>query len=253
MRPDALRLSDMLQALERIRTYASGGVRAILEDPMAADALAYEVLKLGEAAAQVSAGLRSAHPEVPWDELIRQRNQMVHENFRTDPVTLWKFASADLDRVERSLRKVRSRRGVDRRLRVAVPWPVGRPPRLRRAAPARLAPGTGPRSAGAGHPSVAPGAPTAPGAFRGRRSRPSVVRPSNPLEKPDDLRPGSGIPPDPPANGPGVNDHSVRGRPPVRGLEEQTVRLDLHSVRGEDARVRGGSTLDLDGHERTVR
>ncbi|MCI4318205.1 MAG: DUF86 domain-containing protein [Thermoplasmata archaeon] len=106
MRGDSLRLADMLQALERIRTFAAPGAATMLADPKTADAIAYEVLKLGEAASQLSPLLRSKHPGVPWGRLIRQRNQMVHEYFRTDEATLWKFVVHDLDPLERELRKI---------------------------------------------------------------------------------------------------------------------------------------------------
>jgi uncharacterized protein with HEPN domain len=106
LRDDALRLSDMLQALERIRTFAAGGPHAIFSDAKTANALAYEVLKLGEAASQLSPALRSSHPEIAWSRLIRQRNQIVHEYFRIDEATIWRFVVEDLDRLERALRRV---------------------------------------------------------------------------------------------------------------------------------------------------
>jgi uncharacterized protein with HEPN domain len=106
MRGDSLRLADMLEALEWIRTYSVSGPGTMLADPKTSGAIAYEVLKLGEAASQLSPQLRSKHPEVPWDRLIRQRNQMVHEYFHVDEATLWKFVVNDLVPLERALRKV---------------------------------------------------------------------------------------------------------------------------------------------------
>jgi len=106
MRDDALRLSDMLRAIEQIRAYTAAGEAEFFRDSKTADAVAYELLTLGEAAVQVSARLRSAHPEVPWSGLIRRRNQMAHEYFRTSPAVLWAFVVDELDRLERSLRKV---------------------------------------------------------------------------------------------------------------------------------------------------
>ncbi|MCI4326515.1 MAG: DUF86 domain-containing protein [Thermoplasmata archaeon] len=106
MRDDAIRVADMLRAIEQIRTYTSGGESEFFRDQKTADAVAYELLKLGEAAGQISIGLRSAHPDVPWSLLVRRRNQMVHEYFRISGATLWAFVIDDLDRLERSLRRV---------------------------------------------------------------------------------------------------------------------------------------------------
>ena len=108
MRDDALRLADMLQALELIRSYTSAGASALFRDPKTSAALAYQVLRLGESASQVPPALRSAHPEVPWAGLLRRRNQMVHEYFRISEETLWAFVVEELDKLERALRRVSS-------------------------------------------------------------------------------------------------------------------------------------------------
>jgi uncharacterized protein with HEPN domain len=96
----------MLLALERIRTYGAAGPASMLADPKTSDAIAYEVRKLGEAASQLSPALRSTHPEVAWSRLIRPRNQMGHECFRTDEATLLTFVVKDLDRREREIRRI---------------------------------------------------------------------------------------------------------------------------------------------------
>jgi uncharacterized protein with HEPN domain len=104
VREDRVRLSDMLQALEKIRGFSSGSRGSFLSDPKTQEAVAYELLKLGEAATRVSKSFRAAHPEFPWDTLINLRNQIVHEYFRVDPDNLWEFVERELDRLERQLR-----------------------------------------------------------------------------------------------------------------------------------------------------
>ena len=109
MRDDAVRLADMLRAIEQIRTYTAGGQSEFFRDEKTLDAVAYSLLRLGEAASQVSPELRTAHPAVPWSRLARTRNQMVHEYFRVSAATLWAFVTEDLDPLERELRKVSAR------------------------------------------------------------------------------------------------------------------------------------------------
>ncbi|MCI4370197.1 MAG: DUF86 domain-containing protein [Thermoplasmata archaeon] len=96
----------MLRSIEQIRAYTAGGEAEFFRDSKTSDAVAYELLQLGEAAVRLSVGLRAAHPEVPWSRLIRRRNQMAHEYFRISPTLLWAFVLEDLDSLERSLRKV---------------------------------------------------------------------------------------------------------------------------------------------------
>jgi uncharacterized protein with HEPN domain len=109
MRDDAVRLADMLRAMEQIRTYTAGGESEFFRDEKTLAAVAYALLRLGEAASQVSRELRTRHPEVPWGRLVRMRNQMDHEYFRISAASLWAFVTEDLDPLERELRKVSAR------------------------------------------------------------------------------------------------------------------------------------------------
>jgi uncharacterized protein with HEPN domain len=99
----------MLEALERIRGFSSGGRAVFLADQKTQEAVAYELLKLGEAANRVSRPLRTTHSEVPWSRLIGLRNEIVHEYFRIDPDALWEFVEQELDPLERGLRLLNSK------------------------------------------------------------------------------------------------------------------------------------------------
>lgn len=51
---------------------------------------------IGEAARKVSPGFRSAHPEIPWDQIIGMRHRLVHEYFRIIPEKVWEVVTADV-------------------------------------------------------------------------------------------------------------------------------------------------------------
>lgn len=104
MRDDALRIADMLESLERIRGFVSGGRKSFFGELKTQVAVAYELLKLGEAASHLSPEFRRAHRSVPWRRLIEVRNQMVHEYFRVDLDSAWEFVEAELPGLERGLR-----------------------------------------------------------------------------------------------------------------------------------------------------
>jgi uncharacterized protein with HEPN domain len=104
VRDDRLRLADMLEALEKIRGFSTGGRASFLSDPKTQEAVAYELLKLGEAANRVSKSFRYAHAGFPWARLIDLRNEIVHEYFRFDSDALWEFVEQELDGVEREVR-----------------------------------------------------------------------------------------------------------------------------------------------------
>ncbi len=51
---------------------------------------------IGEAASQLSPGLRETHPEIPWPQIIGMRNRLVHAYFDVDDQQVWKSLSEDL-------------------------------------------------------------------------------------------------------------------------------------------------------------
>jgi uncharacterized protein with HEPN domain len=51
---------------------------------------------LGEAARRVSAQFKATHPEVPWQEMIGQRNVLAHDYGDINGAKLWETAVDDL-------------------------------------------------------------------------------------------------------------------------------------------------------------
>jgi uncharacterized protein with HEPN domain len=106
VRGDALRISDMLEAIERIRAFTSGGRAAFFSDPKTHEAVTLQLLKLGEAAGGLAPAFRESHDRVPWRRLVDLRNQIVHEYFRIELDDLWEFVIQDLTGLERELRRL---------------------------------------------------------------------------------------------------------------------------------------------------
>lgn len=51
---------------------------------------------IGEAAYMLTPGFRSAHPEVPWDEMIKMRHVLVHGYASILPEILWDTCRNDI-------------------------------------------------------------------------------------------------------------------------------------------------------------
>jgi uncharacterized protein with HEPN domain len=61
---------------------------------------------IGEAAARVSADLRSRHPEIPWPEIIAFRNILVHAYFGIDWGVVWLAAAKQVPVLRRQVATV---------------------------------------------------------------------------------------------------------------------------------------------------
>lgn len=51
---------------------------------------------IGEAARRISEGFKLAHPEVPWRQIIGQRNVLIHDYDEIEHERIWNLAARDI-------------------------------------------------------------------------------------------------------------------------------------------------------------
>lgn len=75
----------MIEAAEQARRLVTGVALDVLdEDRQRRDALLWNFTVLGEAAAQLPAGVKDRFPEVRWSQPARLRNRLVHGYWSID-------------------------------------------------------------------------------------------------------------------------------------------------------------------------
>ena len=88
---DAAYLWDMLDAARRIQRYTVGlTLDEYLKSDMVQSAVERCFEVLGEAARRVSDPFKQAHPEIPWQKIVAQRNVFAHEYDEIIPALVWK-------------------------------------------------------------------------------------------------------------------------------------------------------------------
>lgn len=102
-RRDADRLADMRSALADIRSLTGDDREAFDSDRGAQQAVAYNLAVLGEAARALSAEIRDRYSDVPWSDVIAQRNVVVHEYHRLDVESIWTTATEDIPKLDEQL------------------------------------------------------------------------------------------------------------------------------------------------------
>lgn len=80
-RPEDLRLRDILAAISTIHEHLAGGEF----ERKTSDAVLYNLVVIGEAAARIGEEARARAPEIPWASIVGLRNLVTHEYFRVDP------------------------------------------------------------------------------------------------------------------------------------------------------------------------
>ena len=90
-------LLDMAQAARDILEFAQGmDYSALLADRKTQSALIHQFLILGEAAKQLSDAFKAGHPEMPWDDMARMRDKLVHHYREVKIRILWDAIQNDI-------------------------------------------------------------------------------------------------------------------------------------------------------------
>jgi uncharacterized protein with HEPN domain len=90
---DAGYLWDMLEAAREVVQFTRGiSFAAYVRERMRQRAVERAVEIIGEAARRVSSPFRAAHPEIPWRQIIAQRNVLAHEYGEVLQEKVWRVA-----------------------------------------------------------------------------------------------------------------------------------------------------------------
>ena len=104
---DAAYLWDMLQAAkEAVEIMAEHDLTAFLEDRVLQRATERIVEIIGETALRVSPVGQQTTPEIPWREIVGQRNILAHEYGQIDHELLYKTVVEDVPGLIDQLEKV---------------------------------------------------------------------------------------------------------------------------------------------------
>src|SRR5438128_1767041 len=106
------RLRHMLEATRDAMDFTAGRARADLDhDRMLRRALVQCVQVIGEAASRLTPEARTRYPEIPWREIRRMRNVLVHAYFGISLDILWRTVEEDLPPLLKALEQALKERG----------------------------------------------------------------------------------------------------------------------------------------------
>ena len=93
-RDDTVYLGHMLDMARKVSVRVASKAKADYDaDEDLRFVIAHLVQTIGEAAAQVSAPTREAHPGIPWKQITGIRDRIVHDYMGVDYDILWEVAT----------------------------------------------------------------------------------------------------------------------------------------------------------------
>lgn len=100
-------LWDMLDAAVAIQDFVRGkSPKDYLTDRMLRGAVERHLEIIGEAARRVSQQLKEAHPEIPWQSIIGQRNILAHQYGEVRHEMIWSVATRLIPELIAAIREI---------------------------------------------------------------------------------------------------------------------------------------------------
>ena len=100
MQRDLAHLVDIHQAARLAMSYVQGMTKeAFLGDVQCQDSVVRRIEIIGEAARRVSPEGKAAWPGLPWNDMVRMRNRVIHEYDDVDYEIVWHTVQKDLPRL----------------------------------------------------------------------------------------------------------------------------------------------------------
>ena len=107
MKRDPAYLLDMLQAAREMRELSANLTwETFQQSRLHQHAMVRLIEIIGEAASRVSRGFRAAHPEIPWQRIIAQRNVLAHEYGEIDDALVWRVATDRIPELTGQLERI---------------------------------------------------------------------------------------------------------------------------------------------------
>ncbi|MXW25704.1 MAG: DUF86 domain-containing protein [Dehalococcoidia bacterium] len=98
---------DMIECCDRVLMHTAGLGRAqVFNTAIVRDATLWNIGILGEAANNMPAAVREAHPDIPWRDIIDARNRIIHGYGDIDEDVAWDIISRDIPDLLSRLREL---------------------------------------------------------------------------------------------------------------------------------------------------
>lgn len=104
---DLVYIGHVVDLADQARDLLRGKTHSDFESDLALRlAITHLLQTIGEAARRLSDGLRTAHPKVPWPQIVGMRHKIVHDYMDIDFDVVWDTATNELPPLAEMLRSL---------------------------------------------------------------------------------------------------------------------------------------------------
>lgn len=101
---DFVYVGHLLDAIAKIEKYLEGvDEKSFLKNSLVQDAAVRQFEIIGEAAKNISPEFRKKNPQVPWSDMARTRDKLIHDYVGVDAEAIWATAEKNLPPLKKQL------------------------------------------------------------------------------------------------------------------------------------------------------
>jgi uncharacterized protein with HEPN domain len=102
-------LRHIAEAVMDIEQYTAEGKEAFIQSRMQQDAVIRKLEVIGEAAKHLSGGIKELRPGIPWREISRLADKMIHEYLGVNLETVWVLVQRNLPELKKAVEQLLER------------------------------------------------------------------------------------------------------------------------------------------------
>jgi len=106
MKKDEFYLNHIIDSMEHIESFISGGKDEFFKSRLIQDAVIRNLEIIGEAVKKLSMDLRMQYNHIPWREMAGLRDVLIHEYFGVDLKIVWGVVEKELPRLKPMIQQI---------------------------------------------------------------------------------------------------------------------------------------------------
>ena len=102
-------LHHILECIDKIEEFTNRiSEDEFMKSVQIQDAVIRRLEIIGEATKNLSADFRKKHSNIPWEQMARMRDKLIHGYFGVDLMTVWEVVEEDLPELKKKINKLLS-------------------------------------------------------------------------------------------------------------------------------------------------